>query len=120
MNKKTIISYSESFKIEAVRDYEESGLTRKEISLKYGILGSQTLCNWIRKYGKPSSQNKYLRVEKPGEKDQIKALKEEISNLKKVLAETHIENIINKSTLQVACEIIGTTPDELKKKDGKE
>lgn len=119
MNKKRIIRYSESFKIEVVRDYEESGLTRNQISKKYGILGGQTLHNWIKKYGQPNSQNKIIRVEKPGEADRVRALEKEILELKKALADTHLESIMNKCTMEVACEILGITPEELKKKAGK-
>lgn len=118
MNKQTIVRYSESFKIEAVRDYEESGLTRAEIRKKYGILGSQTFSNWIVKYGKQESQNRILRVEKPNEQNRLKSLEKENDKLKKALADAHIRQITTDNFLEAVSELMNLSVDELKKKFG--
>ena len=44
------IRYSESFKMEAVRELESGDLPYAEIRRKYGIKGSTTVAKWVRKY----------------------------------------------------------------------
>ena len=118
MNKITIMRYSESFKIEVVQRYEESGHSKSEISKMYGIKGGATLTLWVRKYGKPSSKNRIIRVEKPEEKDRLKALKKENDKLKKALADAHIKQITSESFLEAVSELMGMSVEELKKKFG--
>ena len=45
------IRYSEAFKLEVVREVEAGGLAFDGVSQKYGIQGSTTWSNWVRKYG---------------------------------------------------------------------
>lgn len=118
MKKMTIIRYSESFKIEAVRHYERSGLSKKQTMEFYGIKGGATLNNWLRKYGNPSSQNRIIRVEKPDEKNRIKSLKDENDKLKKALADAHMKQITSENFLEAVSELMGISVEELKKKSG--
>ncbi|MBL1280730.1 MAG: transposase [Fluviicola sp.] len=118
MNKVKTIRYSEAFKLEVVKDYEESQLTRSEVSEKYGIKGGATLSCWLRKYGKKSSLNKIIRVEKPEERNQLKSLQLENDKLKKALADSYIKQITSESFLEAASELMGLTVEELKKKFG--
>lgn len=118
MKKKTVIFYSEAFKLEVVKHYESNGLTMQETSKIYGITGSETLRNWLRKYGKESSLNKVIRVEKPDEKNRLKELENEVKKLKEALADTYLRKVTAESTLEVAAEMMGLTIEELKKKLG--
>lgn len=120
MNKSTIIRYSEAFKLEVVKDYEESDLTREEIRLKYGVKGYSTIASWVKKYGSPAAQNRKIRIEMPNEIDELKALKKEIKELKQMLADAHIRNVTNENFLFFAAERLGMTVEELKKKIGTE
>lgn len=118
MKKKTVIYYSEAFKLEVVKHYESNGLSMQETSKIYGIRGSETLRNWLRKYGKESSLNKVIRVEKPDEKNRLKELENEVKKLKEALADTYLLKVTAESTLEVAAEMMGLTIEELKKKLG--
>ena len=118
MKKKTVILYSEAFKREVVKHYESSGLTMQETSKLYGIAGCETLKNWLRRYGKASSLNKVIRVEKPDEKNRLKELEKEVKKLKEALADTYLRKVTAESTLEVAAEMMGLTVEELKKKLG--
>lgn len=118
MKRKTIICYSEAFKLEVVNHYESNRLTMQETSKIFGISGSETLKNWLRKYGKASSLNKVIRVEKPDEKNRLKELEKEVKKLKEALADTYLRKVTAESTLEVAAEMMGLTIDELKKKLG--
>jgi len=44
--------FSEAFKKEVVRDYEQGLLNKDQIQIKYGLGGNTTVLNWCRKYGK--------------------------------------------------------------------
>lgn len=118
MKKKTVIIYSEAYKLEVVNHYETSSLTMQETSKMFGIAGSETLKNWLRKYGKTSSLNKVIRVEKPDEKKRLKELELEVKKLKEALADTYLRKVTAESTLEVAAEMMGLTIEELKKKLG--
>jgi transposase len=118
MKRKTIISYSEAFKMEVVRHYESNGLTMGETSKKFGISGGATLKNWLRKYGKSSSLNKVIRVEKPDERSRMKELEQEVKKLKEALADAYLRKVTAESTVEVAAEMMGITVEELKKKLG--
>jgi len=67
---------------------EEEGLTKAEVSRKYGIKGMRTVHEWIRKFGKNNLLNKNIRIETMEEKDRIKQLQEEVKKLKLALADS--------------------------------
>lgn len=119
MNKCQIIRYSESFKLQVIKEYSESNLTFKELSLKYGIKGGVTIQTWLRKYRREDLLNKIVRVEKPNEKDKLKSLEKENQALKNALADAHLKQIMTESFFEVMCDELGLTVDEVKKKFGK-
>lgn len=118
MKRKTIIRYSEAFKMEVVKHYESSGLTMGETRKMFGIRGGETLRKWLRIYGKTTSLNKVIRVEKPEEKSRMKELENEVKKLKEALADAYLRKVTAESTLEVAAEMMGLTVEELKKKLG--
>ena len=119
MNRCQIIRYSESFKLQVIKEYSESNLTIKELHEKYGRRGGVTIQTWLRKYKREDLLNKIIRVEKPDEKSKLKALKQENQALKNALAEAHLKQIMSESFLEVMSEELGLTLEEVKKKYGK-
>ena len=119
MNKCQIIRYSESFKLQVIKEYSESNLTIKELHDKYGIRGGVTIQTWLRKYKREDLLNKIIRVEKPNEKSKIKTLEKENQILKNALAEAHLKQIMSESFLEVMSEELGLSLEEVKKKYGK-
>lgn len=119
MNTKlTTYRYSEAFKQQVVREFESGNLTRGQLRRKYGIGGGCTVNQWVKKYASFESIPKLIRVEKPDEKDQILALKEEIKRLKQAIADEVLDRKIAESTLEVICEDRGWDIEEVKKKAG--
>lgn len=116
MNKKVVVRYSESFKLQVVKEYEESYLSRLELSKKYGIKGGSTMNLWIKKYGSAQSQNKIIRVEKPNEKDRIKELEAELARLKGALAHQTMVAITKESMVEAIAEDFGVDLEKIKKK----
>src|ERR1039458_7256424 len=68
------IRYSEAFKMEVVRELEVGGIAFEDISMKYGIKGKRTVSRWVRQYGN-GTRGKVIRVESPGEINELKRLK---------------------------------------------
>ena len=116
MNKKVVVRYSESFKLQVVKEYEESYLSRLELSKKYGIKGGSTINLWIKKYGSAQCQNKIIRVEKPNEKDRIKELEAELARLKGALAHQTMVAITKESMVEAIAEDFGVDLEKIKKK----
>jgi len=79
--------YSISFKQKVVREVE-SGMGIDEVRRRYGIGGCSTVQQWIVKFGKNHLLNKVVRVETMEERDQLKALKKEVQQLKMALADS--------------------------------
>lgn len=98
--RRTVIRYSLSFKQRVVREIEEQGLTKAEVSRKYGIKGMRTVHQWIRKFGKNNLLNKNIRIETMEEKDRVKELQEEIKKLKLALA----DSLLAQRSLEVVIE----------------
>ena len=113
-----IIRYSEAFKHQVLQEIESGTLTIASAREKYRIRGAQTIQSWARKYASFGILPKIIRVESPNERDQIKALKAQIKQLKHALADVTVDRIIAESTLEVICEQRGLDVEEVKKKAG--
>jgi transposase-like protein len=121
MNTKTYgirqeIRYSEAFKMEVVRELEEGGLTFTAMATKYGIKGAMTVAHWVRKYGN-GTRGKVIRVEKPGEINELKRLAKRVRLLESALADANIDAALERSYTRQACQRAGITDvEEFKKK----
>lgn len=113
-----IIRYSEAFKRKIVEALEKGELgNQAEARQRYGIGGKSTIHGWIRKYGKNHLVAKVVKVESMKERDQIKQFKRRIRELEKALAETKVEQVLDRAYFEVLCEEMGIEdPTEYKKK----
>ena len=118
MTSKETIRYSEAFKLQVIRELEEGKFTSYvKASEAYGIKGSCTVLEWIRKYGKNDLLNKVIIVKKPNEKNELKKLKDKIRKLESALSDIHLDLIIEKEYLKLSCDIAGIdNVEEFKKK----
>lgn len=113
---RTIKNYSESFKLKVLSEIESGKYTKGEICKVYNI-GSPSLYRWIKKYDKFALMNKRMRIETMDEKDKIKSLEKEISQLKEALVNKDIKLFVNDCYLDVAREKLGYKDlEEFKKK----
>lgn len=113
MTNRTIKRYSESFKIQVVREYE-SGSSIPELSKKYGIGGSDTITKWIKKYAKEGLRHRVMRIQTAEEVNRIRELETEVEELKAALVKVSLEKLALESTLEVLQEA-GIVTDEMKK-----
>jgi transposase-like protein len=95
--------YSFSFKQQVIREIEEDELTIEAAKRKYGITGSKTVQNWLRKFGKGHLLNQIIRVETMEERDRIKYLENEVKKLKLALA----DSLLAQRSLEVVIEEAG-------------
>ena len=111
------VRYSEAFKLQVVRELENGELGNlEEAKGRYGIGGQRTVSGWVRKYGSERIQRKVVRVETPGERDQVKALKKRIAELERALVDSRVSEALNKAYFDLVCEKFGVKdPEELKK-----
>ena len=117
MRQRTVIRYSMSFKRQVVLDIESGRFDSVlQASEHYGVAGSATVKNWLRKFGRNHLCPKVIHVEKPNEQDQVRQLKKQIKQLKEALGQTQAENVINQEFLKIACEEMGQDVDAFKKK----
>lgn len=73
-------TYSEAFKLQVVREYEQGTRTKDDLMNKYRIRGHSTVLQWCRKYGKLYyPKTKVLgRPMKDPQKQRIKELEHEL------------------------------------------
>ena len=117
-----IIRYSEAFKRKVVEGLEKGELRNQaEARELYGIRGGSTIHQWIRKYGKNHLIAKVVKVESMKERDRMKQLKRRIRELEKALADTKVEQVLDRAYFEVLCEEMGIedTAEYKKKLAGK-
>ncbi len=117
MDRSSVRRYSEAFKLEVVSELESGGLRNiTEAMDKYGIGGFDTVRHWLKKYGKAHLLPRIVRVESVKEIDRIKQLKKENDQLKKALADTHLDASLYKAWFEIACKEFGVKDTEAFKK----
>lgn len=114
----TIIRYSEAFKRQVVDEIERGKYsTIYQARKAYRITGDGTVENWVRKYGNEEILPKIIRVETVKERNELKELRKRVKELEAALADAHIDCCLGESFLQIACERMGISLDEFKKKN---
>ena len=117
MKQRTIRQYSISFRRQVVGDLESGRFDSIESARRhYGIGGGNTIQKWLRKYGKNHLLPKVVIVQKPDEKNQIRELKQQVSQLQCALGQTQAENVLNAAFLKLACGDLGCDVEAFKKK----
>jgi transposase-like protein len=115
-NRRIEIRYSQAFKMAIVRELEQDGLLRSEVMAKYGIKGNTTLNRWLGQFGS-GKVGRVIRVERPGDINELKKLRDRIKRLETALADASLDLAIEKSYLKIACERAGISDvQEFKKK----
>ena len=114
--KNGFVTYSEAFKMEIVEEIRQGKFaTITQAQKAYGICGMSTIQQWIKKYGRPELLPKRVRVETMAEVDELKEAKKRIRDLEKALSDSHMDYCLERAFLEIACEQMGTSREELKK-----
>ena len=112
-------SYSEAFKKQVVEEVARGKFaTIHQARKSYGIPGAQTVYDWARKYGREEWLPQRIRIETMKERDELKEARKRIRELEAALSDAHMDRCLGNAFLEIACEKLGTTPVDLKKKSG--
>ncbi len=98
--------YSEGFKLKILSELSSGKYSKRQLSMIYGIRNS-TMNDWIKKYDRKELMNTRIMVENQDEITRIKALQQEIEQLKKALIKKDLEHLIDDSYLEAAAEKLG-------------
>ena len=82
-----VIRYSNSFKMQVVREVEAGDLCVDAVGRKYNIQGKGTVMRWVRQWGS-GRYGKIIRVEKAHEVNEAGQLRSELRRVKESLADT--------------------------------
>ena len=108
--------YSEPFKLKILDELTTGKYTKNELGKTYGIAPT-TINEWIRKYERKDLMNTRVMVETKDEISRIKALQQEIEQLKKLLLKKDMDLLVDDAYLEVAAQKLGyKSVLELKKK----
>ncbi len=110
-----VIRYSQSFKLQLVREVEDGKMSSAAVQRKYNIKGTDTVIRWVRAYGS-GKYGKVIRVEKGDEVNESTRLRKQLRQVKEALADAHVELAVEKAFLEVACEEMDQSLEEFKKK----
>ena len=74
--------FSDAFKKQVVREFEEGRLNKMQLQAKYGLKGDNAVLKWCRKFGKfdYSSSNTHGRPMKDPQKQRIKELEKKLKD----------------------------------------
>lgn len=112
------IRYSEAFKLKVMEELRDAKWKSvKEAAMAYGI-AEMSVYNWMRKLGFEHLKGRLIYVKTRTEADRIKELEAEVKQLRMALADEVLGHKIDEAALRLMCTRAGTTPDEVKKKNG--
>jgi len=107
--------YSEAFKLKILAELSSGKYSKRELGNIYGI-DRNTINVWIKKYDRKDLMNTRIMVENLDEISRIKALQNEIEQLKKLLIKKDLDHLVLESYLKVAAQNLGYKGvEELKK-----
>jgi len=109
------IRYSQGFKMQCVREVEAGRNCAFAVQRKHKIKGTGTVMRWVRQFGS-GRYGKIIRVEKAQEVNETGQLRGELRRAKEALADTHMELALERALLAVACEELGQSLEDFKKK----
>jgi len=108
MDRPVTLRYSEAFKLQVIGQIESGRFDCVEHARQaYGIGGASTIHQWLRKYGRNDLQGRIIRVERPEERDQLKAQKARIRELERAVADSKVQETLAKAYFEIVCEQFG-------------
>ena len=106
MAKQVYKRYSEAFRIQVVREYEQEGISLNALRQRYGVTIT-TIQKWIKKYSTQGLRYELMTIQTPEERDRLKQLEAENARLKMLVADLTLEKAILESTVAVIEEEYG-------------
>lgn len=122
MERKSVIRYSESFKLQIIREIEEGKFENCHAAAQaYGIRGTNTVPRWVSTYGREHLKKRLIRVETTKDRDERERLKKRLSELESALSDATLDLRLEREYVKLACRQAGIEDVEAfkKKADGR-
>ncbi len=74
---------------------------------------------WARQYGREHLTRRVIRVETPGERDELKRLKERVRELERALGDATLDLRLERAFLKIACRQAGVEDIDAFKKNAR-
>lgn len=97
--------YGQAFKQMVVKEYEQ-GASIYRLRQKYGIGSHVTIERWVKQYSRSGYRSELVVIHNVEDQLEVKAMKEQISDLEGALAASVLENRMLKTTLDVASQAL--------------
>ena len=110
--------YSDAFKLKVMEELRDGKWKSVADVVKAYGLSETGVRYWRKRRGCEDLNGRIIYVKTTSEIDEIKRLKAEVRKLKERLADEVLDHKIDEVALRLACRSLGTTPEELKKKNG--
>jgi transposase-like protein len=111
------VRYSEAFKQQVISELEAGKFAGPRAAANaYGIRGAVTVSRWLRQYGRSDLMPRQVTISTMEEQDEKKDLKKRVRELEKALADTHMKELLGDAYLRIACQELGLSVEEFKKK----
>ena len=112
------IRYSDAFKLKVMEELRDAKWKSvKEAATAYGV-SDIAIYKWMHKLGFEHLKGRLIYVKTRTETDRIKELEAEVRRLRMALADEVLDHKIDEAALRLMCRRAGTTPEEVKKKNG--
>lgn len=108
--------YSETFKRHVCEELKAGTWTSTRQAAEAYNIRPDTVRKWMDGFGYHHLRQRTLYVKTPEDSSQIEALKAQVRSLERQLFDAMLEGRVDRAALKVACGLLNTTPDELKKK----
>ena len=107
MAKNIMKRYSLAFKEQVIREYEQ-GASFPALQEKYGIGGSVTISNWVKKYSRQGVRQQLMIIQSPTEQHQVQVLKARVRQLEAAVAQLTLDKMLLETTLETVAAELGT------------
>lgn len=107
MVKNIIKKYSLAFKKQIIREYEQ-GASFSALQAQYGLGGSATIPNWVKKYSRQGVRHQRLLIQSPSEQQQVRVLQARVRQLEPAVAQLTLDKLLLETTLETVDAKLGT------------
>lgn len=106
MTKRIMKRYSEAFKRQVVREYEE-GFSVYDLRRRYGITGNGTVERWVKKYAHAGLRHELVVIQRADEREREKELEQRLREMESAMSQLVLEKVVLECSLAEAEKLLG-------------
>jgi transposase len=105
--KRKVNQFTDEFKHQVVQEYLETDLSQVELQKKYGIKGSSSILNWMRKFGLKEPSEDQIKIRQVMSKETEKTshereLEAKVKELEKLLEHEKLRTLALDTMIDIA------------------